>query len=107
MDGISGLGRWVRGSEGPGVRGSIGPWVRRSLGCWISLFGRDLQEDLLQTHAHRAQFEQSPDAGDNGAGDLATDVGAALALDLERTAGSALVRGNDTGDARDRHQRRR
>ena len=58
--------------------------VRRSAAGCAGLVGRDLQEDFLEAHAHRPQLQQAPAAVDDRPRDLAADVGAAVALDLER-----------------------
>src|SRR4029079_1883091 len=69
------------------------------------LVGGDLEEDLLEAHAHRPELEQPPAAGDDRAGDLPAHVGAAIALDLDPAAGRT-VGGADPCHAWNLRQRR-
>ena len=80
---------------GAGVRFGGGRRRRRAF------LGRHLQEDLLQAHAHRPQLQQPPAARDDGAGDVAADVGAALALHFEAVDAAAMIRRPRRGSRRE------
>src|SRR5690349_7568592 len=60
-----------------------------------SVFGGHLQEDFLQAHPHRPQLQQPPPTRDDLAGEIATDVVAALAFHFEGTGVGALIRRRD------------
>src|SRR5215204_4779539 len=65
-----------------------------------SLFGCHLQEYLLETDAHRPELQQPPAARHDFARNLAADVAALLALDLERAGTGPHVRLRDAPDPR-------
>src|SRR6266851_4224452 len=45
--------------------------------------GRQVQEDLFEAHAHRAQLQEPPASRHHGGGEIAADVPAALAFDFD------------------------
>src|SRR5262245_28026034 len=59
--------------------------LRRGERRLLFLFlGGQVEEHVLQAHPHLAQFEQTPSAVDDGAGDIATDIAPLLPVHLER-----------------------
>src|SRR5688572_3332621 len=66
------------------------PSLRRLLG----FVGRHLQEDLFEAHPHRPEFEQSPSALHDRAGQITPHVRAALTFDFEAARNAACVRRN-------------
>ncbi|HEY6508301.1 MAG TPA: hypothetical protein VIY56_09830 [Vicinamibacterales bacterium] len=70
----------------------------RAFGRGVALLRGQLQEHVFEAHAHRPQLEQPPAAVDDGGGELAADVAAGFALDLE--AERAAARFGRRGHAR-------